>query len=781
MSFDVSTHACQPAPARPRGSAPEDSPYDTAGNAPGPGHPASGVLTVRDRLAESVGDQLTDEFGPQGVLITGDAGSGKTTLLRAVADRLRISTLVIHLRGSTIGAHQPYGALRVQLADLPQNALNHPAGVINGLTRMLEDRAHGLPVIVIVDDANLLDANSTTVLGQMVQSGTIRLAAACRDLAEAPEYFQRLHREGALAPAELSRLAQRDVEAFLRSALGQPASRASSLALHRHSGGNIRLLVALLDDYLASGALRCVGGVGVLTTTEVRLGPRAARLMTERIDALLPSQRTLLTRLAAGPSPLGNIPTDSLGALDELLELGIVSIDRDRWATLSVASSLLSDVILGRPSQVQLWEAAGSAAGTVAKDSTPPRPDPVALTAEGFLNRAITATSDGQYSQVIKELQSDGFDPAALDPEKRRHAALLVCEALAFTGRVDDAKEAARAYQPWGDGGLPLSSRVAVSLAGLEAAAGNLFAMLDVSAQHLGRGSGTYEELAEGLIYAAGGRPSEAEGALLPALRQLQIHDPAGAAPLAAAGLAWINSTDDPERAEHYLSLASVTAPAASWGVRRLTRHFVALTLQGTVSGDRAALDFRDQAREDEALGNRTWQLIALCNAMRQGDHGVAPSVLLLSATCQGRYASLCQVYAKGVDSEDTELVLQAMDAALSLGDLLFARDAAASAVQLASQAADPATRGYVAERVSRIIGPPGTVLGARRQLASLTTRETEVVRGVVDGRTNRDLAQTLGVSVRTVEGHLHRVYAKLHIRTKAELLAKAALGAVTT
>ncbi|MHA7294474.1 LuxR C-terminal-related transcriptional regulator [Arthrobacter sp. HLT1-21] len=778
MNVDVSTYACQPAPALLLVLEHDDPP----GAATGLGRPTSRVLTVRDRLADTVGEQLTAESGVRGVIITGDAGSGKTTMLRSVVDRLRATAYLIHLRCAAVSGQQPYGALRDHLTDLPKEAWGHPVGVINGLTRALADQAHGLPVIVIVDDANHLDGTSTTVLGQMVQSGTIRLIVACRGISGAPEYFQRLHREGTLGQIELPPLARQDVANYLRSALGHPVSRASSLALYRHSGGNVRLLGALLDDYLASGALRCVSGVGVLTTTEVHPGPRTARLLAERLSTLLPPQRAVLHRLAeTGPSPLKSIPTNSLGALDELLELGILSIDTDRWATISVTSSLLSDLILGRASQVQLWKPDELAVGSGAKESTPSGPDRSRLTAEGFLDRAIADTFAGRFGTVLSNLQSSEFDPNVLDSGKRRRAAVLVCEALAFTGRVDDAKEAAQALLPQTDVGAALSSRVAVSLATLEAAAGNLYAMLDVSAEHLGRGAGTYEELAEGLIYAAGGHPAEAEGALLPALRQLQIHDPAGVAPLAAAALAWINSTDDPERADHYLSLASIASPAASWSVRRLTRHFGALALQGTLSGERAAFELRALSCEDKALGNVTWQLIALCSAMRQGDHGVAPSILLLSATCQGRYASLCQLYAKGVDADDAELVLQAMDLALGLGDLLFARDAAATATQLATQTGDPGTEAYVAERVRRIIGPLGTVLGARRQLAALTTREAEVVQAVVEGRTNRELAQRLGVSVRTVEGHLHRAYAKLHVRTRAELLAKAALGASAT
>jgi DNA-binding NarL/FixJ family response regulator len=57
-----------------------------------------------------------------------------------------------------------------------------------------------------------------------------------------------------------------------------------------------------------------------------------------------------------------------------------------------------------------------------------------------------------------------------------------------------------------------------------------------------------------------------------------------------------------------------------------------------------------------------------------------------------------------------------------------------------------------------------------RSRLDSLTAREVEVLLMVAEGKTNRGIAEDLGISPRTVETHRERVMAKLRIRTVAGL-----------
>jgi len=55
-----------------------------------------------------------------------------------------------------------------------------------------------------------------------------------------------------------------------------------------------------------------------------------------------------------------------------------------------------------------------------------------------------------------------------------------------------------------------------------------------------------------------------------------------------------------------------------------------------------------------------------------------------------------------------------------------------------------------------------------------LTTREGEVLSWLSKGKTNRDIAQILGLSPRTVDKHLEQIYSKLGVenRTAAAAIA---------
>lgn len=58
-------------------------------------------------------------------------------------------------------------------------------------------------------------------------------------------------------------------------------------------------------------------------------------------------------------------------------------------------------------------------------------------------------------------------------------------------------------------------------------------------------------------------------------------------------------------------------------------------------------------------------------------------------------------------------------------------------------------------------------------QISQLTKREWEVVKLLLQGKSNKLIASSLGISDRTVEFHLKNIYAKHHVNSRVELILK--------
>jgi len=53
----------------------------------------------------------------------------------------------------------------------------------------------------------------------------------------------------------------------------------------------------------------------------------------------------------------------------------------------------------------------------------------------------------------------------------------------------------------------------------------------------------------------------------------------------------------------------------------------------------------------------------------------------------------------------------------------------------------------------------------------NLTPRERDVVRRVIDGRKNREIARELGVTEQTIKNVLSTIYAKCNVRNRLQLV----------
>jgi ATP/maltotriose-dependent transcriptional regulator MalT len=64
--------------------------------------------------------------------------------------------------------------------------------------------------------------------------------------------------------------------------------------------------------------------------------------------------------------------------------------------------------------------------------------------------------------------------------------------------------------------------------------------------------------------------------------------------------------------------------------------------------------------------------------------------------------------------------------------------------------------------------------LAKLKRPSNLSQREQEVLELLIDGHSNKDIAEALTVSVNTVKKHLQGIYSKFNVESRAAAVAKA-------
>jgi DNA-binding NarL/FixJ family response regulator len=75
--------------------------------------------------------------------------------------------------------------------------------------------------------------------------------------------------------------------------------------------------------------------------------------------------------------------------------------------------------------------------------------------------------------------------------------------------------------------------------------------------------------------------------------------------------------------------------------------------------------------------------------------------------------------------------------------------------------------QGWISRKVAAVIS--AWTAEDPSQESQLSSRELEVLKLVVDGKTNQEIGLEIGISPKTVEKHLESVYSKLHVASRVE------------
>lgn len=66
-----------------------------------------------------------------------------------------------------------------------------------------------------------------------------------------------------------------------------------------------------------------------------------------------------------------------------------------------------------------------------------------------------------------------------------------------------------------------------------------------------------------------------------------------------------------------------------------------------------------------------------------------------------------------------------------------------------------------------------------KKPVSDLTAREQDIVTGLVDGLSYKLIADRFDISIDTVRAHIRNIYKKLHVNSKAEVIAKSLRGEI--
>jgi DNA-binding CsgD family transcriptional regulator len=271
------------------------------------------------------------------------------------------------------------------------------------------------------------------------------------------------------------------------------------------------------------------------------------------------------------------------------------------------------------------------------------------------------------------------------------------------------------------------------------------------------------------------GRMERAYQMLLPAVEALRLNDPLQLFRFASAlgfyVAARLGDTAQAKRLEQDFADAVAGGPA-----HELLAAAYSAAASEYLSRDGkglAALHTLATTPEATARAGSLLELLAICWDL--GDPSVIPMVQTVAQTVEGRWAQALLTLATRWEEADGDTLMDTASSLEESGFVNLAREAYARASSLLEQAGERRrSRQAVAlrEKCDHELGErfrEGRFIAAAPAV-HLTRREQDIVGLAVQGLTDREIAQRLMVSVRTVEGHLYRTYVKLGVRSRDEL-----------
>ncbi|MBB5081110.1 helix-turn-helix transcriptional regulator [Nonomuraea endophytica] len=202
-----------------------------------------------------------------------------------------------------------------------------------------------------------------------------------------------------------------------------------------------------------------------------------------------------------------------------------------------------------------------------------------------------------------------------------------------------------------------------------------------------------------------------------------------------------------------------------------LTRVWIAAAAGELEHAAELALTAAAECRE---AGLSAFESVALHDAVRLGaPHSALPRLEELASVMDGSRVRLAARQARALAADDPNGLLDVAAGFDTLGMRLHAAEAAAQAASLLRHTkGEKAARAAATEAWSLAGACQGVDTPALRGLAApnLTSRELQVAKLTAAGLSHREIAERLGIAIRTAMNHRNQAYWKLGVNSPAEL-----------
>ncbi|MFD2157192.1 helix-turn-helix transcriptional regulator [Rhodococcus jostii] len=202
-----------------------------------------------------------------------------------------------------------------------------------------------------------------------------------------------------------------------------------------------------------------------------------------------------------------------------------------------------------------------------------------------------------------------------------------------------------------------------------------------------------------------------------------------------------------------------------------VTRAWVAAA--GGATTEAIALARRGAERAAER-NQHALEGVCLHTATRFGDTATSPRLQELAGQVDGPRAPAAAQHATALAAGDADGLLEASRQFEDMGDLLAAMDAAAHAATTYRHHKRNGSALTAAARAQRLadtcVGADTPALRAAKQPTPLTARQREIITLAAQGLSNKQIAEKMMLSVRTVEGHLYRASLKTGLAGRDDL-----------